>query len=458
MKLYHDLQLVNEESDQSDTFTKKVSLYGTDPSDLTKKRITISEENGRVGIDVSAVAINQDRATHDSFGRMRVSNPETILDIKQTIDNAPLFYDDKEVSGTGTSSTYQEHKASTRLAVSANTAGVRVKQSKLWGNYQPGKSQLIFITFANLESATGIKKMAGYYNDKWGIYTKHEDGVANVGIRTFNTGSAVDIDVAQADWNLDKMDGTGTSGVTLDFTQTQIFVIDFEWLGVGRVRTGWVIDGAIYYCHHFLHTNNTTEVYMSNPNAPIRYEIANDGTGGADTLDTICASIQSEGGQEATNITTYVSRDGTPITLAAEDLFTPIVSVRLKSNAVCTRVNALEVHALITTSNINYEWAIFINPTVAGTDQANWTDVTNSALQYDITRNNTNTISGGIKIAGGYGASTATAKLPIDGTAKSFFTIGSLIDGTSEEMVLAIKNIDGNGGVAYGGLTLSEYC
>lgn len=405
-----------------------------------------------------AISLPTNGPNFDGFNNLRVSSPKTLLDLKQNVDNLPLFYDDAEASGSGTGSAYQTNKAATRLSVSATTAGQRVRQSKVWGNYQPGKCQKVLVTFANIESVSGITKQAGYYWDNWGIYTKHKDGTAYVGIRTYNTGSPVDSDVAQSSWNLDTMDGTGSSGVTLDFTKVQILIIDFEWLGVGRVRIGWVIDGIIIYCHEFLHTNINTEVYMSNPNAPIRYEIENDGTGAADTFDTICASIQSEGGQEATNITTYQSRNGTPITLANQDLFTPIISFRLKSSRLCTRITPKEVSIIVTSSSINYEWALFLNPTIAGTDAVSWSDITNSGLSYDVTRDNTNTLSGGYIIAGGYGATSGSTKIPVNATAESFLSIGSNIDGTLDELVLGVKNIDGNGGTTYGGVTLSEYC
>jgi hypothetical protein len=437
------------------------SISTDDDAELTKSVIT--GENG-VGVfknvivtaDGNLSVANGDGPNIDAFGRQRVSQTYSLFDSKQTKDSAPLFFDDAETSGSGTGTSYLTNKSSTRISVSGTTAGTRVRQSKIWGTYQPGKSELVFITFANIESVSGIKKMAGYYNDKWGVYCKHEDGVANVGIRTYNTGSAVDNDIAQSLWNVDKMDGTGNSGVELDFSKTQIFVIDFEWLGVGRVRCGWVVDGYIYYCHYFNHTNNNAEVYMTEPSAPIRYEISNDGTGSADTFDTICASIMSEGGQEQTAISTYISRDGAPITLANEDLFTPVLSIRLKDGYESTRITPEDISILLTTST-NYEWALFLNPTIAGTDAVSWSNITNSSLQYDITRDNTNTLTGGYKISGGYGASTVQAKSPSGGLSSSFLTIGSKIDGTKDELVLGVKNIDGNGGTCYGGLNVKEY-
>jgi hypothetical protein len=403
------------------------------------------------------VDFDADHASHDWFWRLRVSNPKTLLDFKQTRDWLPLFFDDAETSWSWTSSTYQSNKASTRISVAANTAWVRVRQSKQWSNYQPWKSQLIFETFANSLSVSWIRKQAWMYWDNWGIYHKHEDWTANVWIRTYNTWSAVDNDIAQADWNYDKMDWTWRSWITLDFSKTQILIIDFEWLWVWRVRVWWVVDWCICYCHYFNHANNLDEVYMSNPNAPIRYEIENDWTWPADSFDTICSSIISEWWQDETALTSYHSRNWTSITLANQDLYTPLISLRLKSNGKCTRIwpQDLSVHL---TSNDNFEWVLFLNPTIAGTDNASWSDVTNSSLQIDTSRTNANTLTWGFKIAWWYWSSSNQIKIAASWAVDSFLTIWSNIDWTSDELVLAVANIDWNWWTAYWWITVTEYC
>lgn len=395
-------------------------------------------------------------ATVDSFARLRVSQPYTLLDLKQIYDSQPLFYDDQQTSGSGTSSTYLTNNAATRLSVSGATAGTRVKQSKTRGIYQPGKGMLVLLTGVFDGSGTGITKRIGYFDALNGLFFQHKDGVLSVVRRTYVTGVAVDTVIPQSSWNVDKMDGTGSSGITIDTSKTQIFSIDFEWLGVGRVRFGVNIDGQFYYVHELLNANNLTEVYIGNPNLPIRYEIINDGTGVASHVDTICASIVSEGGQEDIALSTHVSRLGLPITLAAQDLFTPVISVRLKSDRLSTKINPL-VSDLILTTTTNYAWKITVNPVIAGTDAASWTGVTNSSLEYDITRDNTNTVTGGYDIAGGYGSSTNQAKFSATGVVRSFLSIGSNIDGSRDELVLSVANIDGNGGTAYGSMTLGEY-
>ena len=91
----------------------------------------------------------------DAFGRQRVSNPEMIFNSKQLFDNQPLYWNDIEESGSGTSSTYSALTASSVLAVTANTAGKRTRQTYMRFNYQPSKSQLVYITGVLKKSGGG---------------------------------------------------------------------------------------------------------------------------------------------------------------------------------------------------------------------------------------------------------------------------------------------------------------
>ena len=196
----------------------------------------------------------------DAFGRLRIAEPYTIFDSKQIADNAPLFWDDAETSGSGTGSTHSINTASSEITVGASTAGTRVRQTFQRFNYQPGKSQEILFTFANFDTENGITKRVGYFDENNGIFFQHLDGVPSVCIRSNTSGSPVDTIIPQSEWNIDKLDGTDYTNLALDFSKTQIGIIDFEWLGVGRVRIGMVIDGAVFYCHEFLHANQLTSL------------------------------------------------------------------------------------------------------------------------------------------------------------------------------------------------------
>lgn len=230
----------------------------------------------------------------DAFGRLRISEPHTIFDSKQVFDNLPLFWDDQEVSGSGTSSTFSKPHARTQIAV-GTAAGKRVRQTFERFNYQPGKSQFVVLTGVLGAGSSGITQELGYFDDDNGLFFRCDEGVIYVVSRSSVTGSAVDTTASQSAWNIDTLDGNGPSGLTMDFTLAQIFFMDFEWLGTGRVRFGFYINGVQHYCHEFLNANAISTVYMSTPNLPIRYSIENDGTGAASTLDHLCSTVIVEG-------------------------------------------------------------------------------------------------------------------------------------------------------------------
>ncbi len=255
-------------------------------------------------------------AESDAFGRLRVGNPQTVFDSKQIFDNLPLFWDDQEVSGTGTDSTHSQPNARSRLSVDTN-AGKRVRQTFQRFNYQPGKSMLVILTAVLGAGTSGLTQEVGYFDDNNGLFFRCDGGVLSVVVRSKATGFVVDTVVNQADWNIDKLNGAGHSGITLDLTKTQIFFLDFEWLGVGRVRFGFYLNGQPVYCHEVLNTNNLGVVYMSTPNLPVRYSIENDGTAAAANLDHLCSSVISEGGIRDNGVLQHQSTAGAVVSMAA---------------------------------------------------------------------------------------------------------------------------------------------
>lgn len=377
-----------------------------------------------------------DNGITDAFGRTRTSNPLTLFDSKQLYDSLPLFYDDQETSGSGTSSVHSVNRASTTMSVSDLTQGTRVRQTFRRFNYQPGKSILSFFTFVLGNGDTGITKRVGYFDDNNGIFLEQSDNIHYFVIRSNVTGTPVDTKVALSDGNIDY-----NLIEKLDFTKSQILVIDFEWLGVGRVRCGFVIGGQIMYVHGFNNANNLDSVYMSTPNLPVRYEISNSGTGGANSLEHICSTVISEGGVERTGLSTGISRGSTVIGTPSQDVWYPILSIRLKSTHQSATIEPtfISVNSLSAT---DYEIAIIINPTINGVDNASWVGINNSAVEYDISRNTTNFITGGF-ITSIVNVTQTVQAGNFDLGFDTILTIGSDISGNSDEFVLCVKRVTG---------------
>ena len=83
----------------------------------------------------------------------------------------------------------------------------------------------------------------------------------------------VDTKYPQSEWNLDKFDGTGSSGYNVDLSRMQMFYIDYSWYGAGFIRWGMrAKDGKVTYCHKIINNNTNAEAYMRSGNLPARYE------------------------------------------------------------------------------------------------------------------------------------------------------------------------------------------
>lgn len=395
-----------------------------------------------------------DSPSIDAFGRWRVSNPETIFDSKQLYDSQELVWDDQEIAGSGTATAHSANEAATTISVGATTLGTRARQTFMRFNYQPGKSQLIIMTFSEFDTATGITKRVGYFDGSNGLFFESDEGTIRVVQRSNVTGSPVDTSVDRASWNLDTMDGSGKSGITLDFTKSQIAFIDFEWLGVGRVRMGFVINGKIYYCHEFLNANSLATVYMSTPNLPLRYEISNDGNGAADDFVHICSTVVSEGGSQKLGSLRYASNQDVSINANAAGTAYILVGIRLKSSQVGATV-LIESASVLNETADDYEWFLVMNPTVA--NAITFGDESNSPVQSGVGNagNPSNsTVTGGTIITGGYVKSSGNTG-SFQSNVSNAINLGSAIDGTRDEIYLCVRPLAANADVS-GALTWRE--
>ena len=266
------------------------------------------------------------------------------------------------------------------------------------------------------------------------------------------TGSAVDTVVEQADWNIDPMDGTGTSGITLDPSKAQILFIDMEWLGLGTVRMGFVIDGQIRHCHSFHHANILTSTYITTACLPLRLEIENTAaTASASTLKQVCSTVISEGGYEirgrsrSFGLATDGARD-----LTSANTFYPVVSIRLKSTTPDCIV-APTGFSVLGKSVGNYQYKLVKQATVTG---GTWVALANSNIEYNITGT---AVSGGEDAEQGYFATTqqSTGFVPSQQDLFRYQLERNSFTGTYHTFTLAVRS-DGAGDDVYGSINWQE--
>lgn len=350
----------------------------------------------------------------DAFSRLRVSQPVTAFSSQFTYNLNPLLFE-QITSGTGATVTQDNpNRIALMTFASTPTGGQAFMQSYEYIPYQPSKSQLVFITFNMIAAVANTLKFAGLSDGVNGIEFQLNGTTKQ--FKIYSATSLGDQTVAQSSWNLDKLDGTGASGITLDVTKTQILIIDFQALYVGRVRVGFDIDGQIIYCHEFLHANVATSPYIQSANLPVRVGMTCTGTVST-TMNFICCAVVSEGGIDSAALFGYdflaVNSTDVSVTTSA----THMLSIRPKTtfNSITNRMKLIPtgVDIIITsgTSNTVF-WELVLGQTLTSA----------TAADVNTTYSSTEFLTGGtmsgtpIVIDSGYATSSNQSKQSLQET------------------------------------------
>jgi hypothetical protein len=356
----------------------------------------------------------------DAFGRLRVSNPLTLFDSSNRYHDNGLW---NTSTASGGATTFNLNQGLVDLSVNTTNGSQVLRETTKVFSYQPGKSLLILNTFVLAPAQDNLRQRVGYFGTDNGIYLQLENVATKPTVsfveRSLVTGSVTETRISQAGgvygagdtgWNVDKLDGTGPSGIILDPTQAQILFTDIEWLGVGTVRLGFVIDGNFILCHKFNHANLIASTYITTASLPLRIELTNTGvTGTTSTLKQICSTVISEGGYELRGAQQAI---GTPITaptsLATAGVFYPIISIKLGTSYL-DGVVILTALSIMGAATGVYNWKVIASGTTTG---GAWVPAgVNSSVEYNITGTS---FAGGRTLASGFITSTAQASVNLD--------------------------------------------
>ena len=387
-------------------FRKDTHQFLTDNKTLFEVVMLADQYGNQVG------PANPTGTAVDAFGRARVSTPLTLFDSSHRYRDNNLW----STSNTaGATYAFSNNEGLVNLNLTtANNAEIIRETTKVF-SYQPGKSLQILQTFV-MQPKTNVRQRTGYYGANNGIYLEVSDNTAYFVERSLSSGVMQETRVAQSNWNVDTLTGANASspsGITLDLTKAQILFIDIEWLGLGTVRCGFVIDGRFIHCHSFNHANYITSTYMTTASLPLRYEIKNTGvTASNTTLKQVCSTVISEGGYELRGLQQAIGTAiGAPRDLTTANTYYPVVSMRLKSSP--DRLDAIVILTAISlmgiTNNANYNWRVVASGTTTG---GTWVSAgVDSAVEYNITGTS---FAGGRILASGWTNGSNQGSTPVD--------------------------------------------
>lgn len=374
-----------------------------------------------------------DSVNLDAFGRLRTSGLTTLLDIKHLYDKLPRQVDEA-YSGTGTSS----WKNATVTMQTSDDGDYVIRQTIKSAPYQSGKSQLVEASFRSFQQQSFITKRVGYFTSDivdpfdagFDGFFLESDGSDGISFQIWNGGSNV-LNANISSWLTSDYDPN-----LIDWQKTQLLLVDFQWLGVGRLRFYMVIEGIPRLFYEHIGMNNLDDVYMTNSNKPVRYEIRQNKVSVTGVFRMICSGVSMEG-----SINTLFHPlgivDFTERTLPLANVDYAVIGIRLGASASYMGASGhIEQFDILQTSNDNYLVTIQKAPQISGT--ATWIPVTNTPIEYSFGAPGLTVSTEGYRLASMMGKAGALTQERFE-MGDSVFSLGYKINGTPEEWWLCIR-------------------
>ena len=387
-------------------------------------QISVNNQQFETGIEADhrgqIIKQGPDSGAVDAFGRQRVSEPFTLLDsVLRHSKNAELW---NETISSGTSE-HLPNESSVLMTVTASGHSILRRTRKRFP-YQPGKGLNVLQSFAGSTPQAGLIQEVGLFDNNNGIMLRASGTTVQFVIRSSTTGSPVETVVNQSEWNID-------TAPWLNFAKTNIFTTDLEWLGVGRVRCGFVLDGEYYYCHEFNHANSLDAVYMTTAVLPLSYAVRATATVSG-SMKQICSSVASEGGYEAAGAIYTTGRGASNFaSITAETMVAAIIMYSGRTDNVILPSQVDVTIGGNPGSNVAAEWRMRLNPTVSGT----WINAVNG--RGNVQTMSSGTFSGGTVINAGLVSSRSAIEFHPQRALD--LSLGTNAAGESDIVILTIK-------------------
>ena len=320
---------------------------------------------------------------HTSKNRVKVSTFEVTDFATYTNSKDGDIWDDL-ITGTA-SSTHDVYQSMVLLQVGSAAGDSVIRQTKRVQRYLPGRQSEVSMVFRWFPVATGVRRRFGLFDDLDGIYFEDGgDGDFYVVIRRNTAGGIIENRVARADWNVDKLDGTGPSGITAIPEAIQQMSIEYEWYGAGQVEFNFIINNNKYPVHQFNHANIVEYTWAASASLPIRCELTNvtGESAGPHYFWQGSHSFTTEGTTTLLGRQKAISSPLTGYSLTTANTFYPVIAIRLKTNALRSVVIP-DFYAGATLDNTNVFIRVIEGATITG---GTWISYdSESAVEYNLT-------------------------------------------------------------------------
>ena len=385
-----------------------------------------------------------------SKNRLKVSPKQTVFNNSALYDIGSDVWD--YTTTLGATAAHDPNVNAVILTASSTVGSTVERQTRKVMNYISGRAATCDFAF-QIVQATGARARVGLFDTNDGIYfEKDSSNVFWCVIRSTSTGSVVENRVSRDNWNGDKLDGTGPSGITVLPGRVQLISFEYEWFGAGTVSIRFIIDGVSHTIHTFYTANIATVSWAAQPFFPIRSEITNISATAPSYLTLYSTSFSMEG--ESIN---YGIPKITGIPLPGKNLtsaytYYPTVSIRLKSNQLNAIAFIEEVQAF-TTDNSFLTFRIIKNATLTTGGTLTWTDHMSSGSSVEVNTDATG-FTGGEVIALGI-VPISGVPYHLDGNT-GVFQLGRTAMGTASDIFTLALSPTNNNVTALGTLRWRE--
>ena len=319
-------------------------------------------DNPEYGLDVditgsAKVRFEEGLPQLDAWGKLRVSGATHLGDYvfgqeEKVTDNFST------VGFDGGYATWSNDRKSVRVGIDPTpaapvtfdaAAAFAGLTSNTYHHYFPGSSHLYMSTCAlNNPTQAGSTRRWGMFDANNGFFfvvgtggSAANDNTGFCAVIRSNSSAAIaerggkDLIIPRNSWNGDKLDGTGDSQQVLDLSKDNIWWIDVQWHGSGRVRFGTYIDGQRVVCHSYYHGNAYEYSMTQTASLPVCFSNKSSGTTSQELyLETWSVSVWTETTKDLIKSgkpSTYASSQ-TTVTANISDSWQYLFSISPKSN------------------------------------------------------------------------------------------------------------------------------
>jgi hypothetical protein len=389
---------------------------------------------------INEVTVNISNQNTDLFDRLAVAEDVPLWSYSHRYDDDIALYWDTKLTGTGNTITHDADKVVEVINNGTANANESIYRTYRYFEYSKGRMQSFFVTVNPKGAVANVTKKWGCFDDDNGLFFHLNGTSPELVIRSKTSGSVSETVISRASWD-DPMDGTGASGITIDFTKLNLYYIQFAWLGGNAVEWGVFQDGQKFAIHRAPLSNLSETSYSQSANLPFNFEVKNNAAlGAASTLEVNCLAVFNNGIQDQLGEVFGVDTGTTEQSISTSE--NVIAAIRMQSSLNQASLRALNFNLVSPSGNSTIYYKVEIGGTFTGDS---WSSISNSIAEG---LSSFSSYTNGFVLQSGY--VQAGQSIQVEEILSNLY-IGRDIDGNSQVLALIAQTINSTAKVLFSG-------